>query len=271
MFKKAIEEKYPDIQIIASPSVFDNMTIPLPAAGDYHPYEEPDDFYHDFHQFANLTKDNLTIVGEFASVHPNGGIKWDGGLHPYPWWIGSVAEAIFMISTEIYGDRIIGSTYAPIMRNMNSWSWSACLVQFEADVRKTTLSTSYHVFKLIANSVITHTQPTTPKSNTTSLFWVAGRNDDGSRIVKLANYNTTNHEDTDVSVKFEGLSLKEATLTLLRGTKGPYGVHEDADDKAFAEEKKVLKANKAGAFNFVMPELSVAVLESGKRRPGGRD
>lgn len=83
-FKNAIEEKYPDIQIIASPSVYDNMTIPSPAAGDYHPYRQPNDFYAEFHKFDNLTGDNLTLVGEFASVHPNGGTDWAGGLAPLP-------------------------------------------------------------------------------------------------------------------------------------------------------------------------------------------
>lgn len=266
MFKKAIEEKYPDIQIIASPSVYDNMTIPAPAAGDYHPYREPDVFYNDFHKFDSLTKDNLTLVGEFASTHPNGGIKWEGNLHPFPWWIGGVAEAIFMISTEIHGDRILGSTYAPILRNMNYWSWSVCLIEHQADVSKTTLSTSYHVFKLISTHLITHTLPTTPKTNTTSLFWVAGHNkDDGKKIVKLANYNTTNHEDTDVSIKFEGVDAGKATLTLMYGTDGPYGYNDPATgNNVVKEETTVLSARDNGAFQFSMPELSVAVLELGE-------
>jgi alpha-N-arabinofuranosidase len=244
------------------------MIIPAPAAGDYHPYLEPDEFYHEFHKFDSLTEDNLTLVGEFASVHPNGGTKWENNLHPFPWWIGSVAEAIFMISTERNGDRIIGSTFAPILRNMNFWSWSVCLIQFEADVSKISLSTSYHVFKLISTHLISHTLPTTPDTNTTSLFWVAGRNeDDGSRLVKLANYNTTNHEDTDVSIKFEGMDTKKATLTVLSGTEGPYGFHDPKlGNTAFREETKTLVASRGGTFDFVMPELSVAVLDLGSSR-----
>ncbi|ORY03323.1 glycoside hydrolase superfamily [Clohesyomyces aquaticus] len=264
-FNKAIKKKYPDIQVIASPSVFDNMKIPAPAAGDYHPYRQPDNFYNEFHKFDSLTKDNLTLVGEFASVHPNGGIDWSGNLHPFPWWIGGVGEAIFMISTERNGDRILGTTYAPVLRNMNRWQWSVCMIEFEADTKKTTLSTSYHVFQLISTHAITHTLPTTPSSNTSSLFFVAGKNeDDDSYVWKGANYNTTNHEATPVSVKFEGLRKgQKAELTLLVSSQGPFGYNDPAKgNNVVVTTTKTLSAGENGAFKFNMPELSVAVLDT---------
>lgn len=263
LMKKAIEQKYPDIQIIASPSVFDNMTIPAPAAGDYHPYREPDVFYNEFHKFDALTKNNLTLVGEFSSTHPNGGIKWKGNLQPFPWWIGSVGEAIFMISTERNGDRIIGSTYAPILRNMNRWQWSICMVEFEADTSRTTLSTDYHVFKLISTNTITNTLPTTPGTNTSSLFFVAGENrDKGQKIFKAANYNTTNHADTPVSVDFDGVDEgTEAKLTVLTSKEGPYAFNNPAlQNNVVATNTTMLKADRSGVFKWTMPELSVAVL-----------
>jgi alpha-N-arabinofuranosidase len=64
MFQDAFAAKYPDIQIIASPSVFDDMVIPAPAAGDYHPYLRPDEFVENFDKFDHLTKDNLTLIGK---------------------------------------------------------------------------------------------------------------------------------------------------------------------------------------------------------------
>ena len=63
-FLDAFTKKHPDIQIIASPSIFDNMTIPAPAAGDIHPYWTPDEFAgRGFGYFDQLTKDNLTLIG----------------------------------------------------------------------------------------------------------------------------------------------------------------------------------------------------------------
>lgn len=44
-------------------------------------------------------------------MHPNGGIKWDGQLMPFPWWGGSVAEGIFLISAERNADRILGAAF----------------------------------------------------------------------------------------------------------------------------------------------------------------
>ncbi|KAF2465170.1 glycoside hydrolase [Lindgomyces ingoldianus] len=265
-FKNAIEEKYPDMHIIASPSVFDNMTIPAPAAGDYHPYRQPNDYYAEFDKFDNLTPDNLTLVGEFAAVHPNGGIDWAGQLHPFPWWIGGVGEAVFMISTERNGDRILGATYAPILRNMNRWQWSVCMIEFEADVKKTTLSTSYHIFQLISTHPITHNLPTTPSTNTSSLFFVAGKNEDtGSQIFKVANYNTTDHQPTPVSLKFEGLQ-KGATagLTLLTSDAGPFGYNDPAKgNNVVVTTTKTLSMGDNGTFDFMMPELSVAVVDIG--------
>lgn len=67
-FFKAFQEKYPEIQLIASPSVFDGMTIPKPAGGDYHPYLTPDNMVLSFNKFDSLTRDNLTLIGMFHYV-----------------------------------------------------------------------------------------------------------------------------------------------------------------------------------------------------------
>lgn len=69
MFLDAFTKKYPDIQIIASPSVFDGMVIPAPAAGDSHSYLTPDKFIQSFGMFDQLTKGNLTLIGRFQPVY----------------------------------------------------------------------------------------------------------------------------------------------------------------------------------------------------------
>lgn len=70
MFLRAFQQKYPDVQIIASPSIFDNMTIPAPAAGDYHPYLTPDQMVNYYSRFDRLTKDNLTLIGTYTNMCP---------------------------------------------------------------------------------------------------------------------------------------------------------------------------------------------------------
>lgn len=111
MFLEAVNAKYPHIRVISSGSIFDGITIPSQAAGDYHDYSTPDDYVAAFNFFDQLTSDNLTLVGETAAVHPNGGTYWSGPLQPFPWWGGSVGEAIFLIGIERNSDRVLGATY----------------------------------------------------------------------------------------------------------------------------------------------------------------
>ena len=64
MFMEAILEVYPDMNIIASGSVYDEdgFDIPEGAIGDYHPYREPDDFLDEFNLFDNITTPH--VVGK---------------------------------------------------------------------------------------------------------------------------------------------------------------------------------------------------------------
>jgi alpha-N-arabinofuranosidase len=65
-FVKAFGEKHPDIQLIASPSMFDGMVIPAPLAGDWHPYLTPDSMVNNFNRLDNISKQNLTLIGMFS-------------------------------------------------------------------------------------------------------------------------------------------------------------------------------------------------------------
>lgn len=188
---KAFTEKYPDIKLISSSSVFDNITIPAPAAGDFHAYLTPDGNVASFSQFDHLTKDNLTLIGEYATVHPNGGTAWEGNLMPYPWWGGSVSEAIFLLGAERNGDRVIGATYAPGLRNLNRWQWSVTLMQHSADPKQTTRSTSWYMLRLFGSKIITHTRPVTSDVSFGPLYYVAGNSAEGHGIFKAAVYNST--------------------------------------------------------------------------------
>ncbi|KAB5542523.1 glycoside hydrolase superfamily [Coniochaeta sp. 2T2.1] len=262
MFIDAFTKKYPDIQLIASSSVFDDITIPAPVAGDYHSYVEPDTFVNAFGMFDQLTAGNKTLIGEYASVHPNGGIGWDGDLMPFPWWGGAVGEAIFLLGAERNGDRIIGTTYAPGLRNLNRWQWSITLLQFAADPALTTRSTSWYLLKLFGNHVISKTLPVTSDTGFGPLYYVAGTSAKGTGIFKAAVYNST--EDVPVSLKFQGYSKgATATLTVLTGPENPYGYNDPFTHvNVVKETTSTVTAGDDGSFQFSLPELSIAVLET---------
>ncbi|KAH8650136.1 alpha-L-arabinofuranosidase [Xylariales sp. PMI_506] len=264
LFLKAINDAYPDIQVISSGSVYDGYEIPAPADGDYHIYGTPDDMVNQYNLFDNVAIPHL--IGEAAAVHPNGGTGWDGNLLVYPWWGGSVGEAISLIGYERNTDRILGALYAPIIRSLDSWVWSTTMIQFAADPALTTKSTSWYVWELLARTLLTHTLPATADFN--PLYYVAGKNEDtGSYIFKGAVYNSTDAADVPVTLDFEDVTAgTRATLTYLTGPENPYGMNDPFTHTNVVETTtKHLVADKHGVFQFSLPNMSVAVLAtSGK-------
>jgi alpha-N-arabinofuranosidase len=60
-FYKAITEKYPEIQVLASTI---DMTIPGTAGGDYHLYDIPDNFITKFDMFDSYNPEHPILLGE---------------------------------------------------------------------------------------------------------------------------------------------------------------------------------------------------------------
>ncbi|KAL2019360.1 hypothetical protein VTK56DRAFT_9740 [Thermocarpiscus australiensis] len=270
MFLEAINARYPDIQVISSGSVFDGYEdIPAPGAGDYHIYGTPDDMVDQFDLFDQT---NVThIVGEAAAVHPNGGLGWDAGLMPYPFWIGTVGEAISLLGYERNTDRIIGAAYAPILRSLDRWQWAVTMIQFAADPALTTKSTSWYVWELFAGHLMTHTLPASSSFN--PLYYVTGKNEDkGTFVFKGAVYNSTGGADVPVSLTFEGVKPgTKAELTILTGPEDPYGFNDPFTRvNVVRTTSEKITAGKGGSFEFSLPNLSVAVLETvAAKKPRG--
>ncbi|KAK6846350.1 hypothetical protein PG987_001538 [Apiospora arundinis] len=260
MFLEAINKKHPHITVISSGSVFDKYDIPAPGAGDYHIYGTPDSLVDQFDLFDNVTIPH--IIGEAAAVHPNGGKGWDAGLLEYPWWSGTIGEAVSMIGYERNAYRIIGAAYAPIIRSLDRWQWSAVMIQFAADPAKTTLSTSWYLWELFAGHLMTHTLPASSSFN--PLYYVTGKNEDkGSFLFKGAVFNATTDE-VPVSLTFEGLRAgTEAELTILSGPEDPYGFNDPFTGvNVVKTTKEKVVSDKEGKFDFSLPNLSIAVLET---------
>ncbi|KAL2759948.1 glycoside hydrolase family 51 protein [Sodiomyces alcalophilus JCM 7366] len=261
MFQAAINEAYPHLQVVASGSSHEGLEVPEGVLGDYHPYRTPDELVEEFDKFDN---DVGHIIGEVAATHPNGGIGWDGELYTFPWWIGTVGEAISMIGYERNADRIPATFYAPILRNMNRWQWAMTMLQHAADPAMTTRSTSWYLWELIAAHPMTHTLPA--EGELGPLYYVSGKNEDkGSFIWKGAAYNTTDSAPIPVTLNFEGVEQgTKALLTMLTNSEeDPYAYNDPHEGNNVVDRTTfVLTANDEGAFEFEMPELSIAVLDT---------
>ncbi|KAI6829415.1 putative vacuolar segregation protein [Hortaea werneckii] len=274
MFMQAINDAYPDIQVIASGATSDNYTFPAPAIGDYHPYREPDALVEEFNRFDN---DLGHIVGEVSATFPNNGSKFDGPLFDFPAWIGAVGSAVSMIGYERNADRIPGTFYAPILRNMNRWQWAVTMIQHAADPALTTRSVSWYIWEALAASPISHTLPANEQFG--PVFYVAGRdeNRDDALVWKGACYNISSNDiynstyranstRVPVTVHFDGVeSGTEATLTMVTNPGGdPYAMVDPLEgNKVVSTTETSITANADGVFEFYMTELSLAVLDTG--------
>ncbi|THC94799.1 hypothetical protein EYZ11_005745 [Aspergillus tanneri] len=260
IFYDAIKTKYPDMAVIASTI---DMTLPDDAAGDYHLYDIPDNFVSRFNFFDQFDPKNPILLGEIAATEFNNGkgIDWnDTTFSLYPWWIGTVAEAVFLLGAERNANKIIGTTYAPFFMNLNNHQWSPTFLAFNADTAQTARSTSWYLYELFSHNHITHTLPARSDSSFGPLYYATGLNSHtNSHIFKAAVYNST--ADVSVSLAFEGVSPgTRAELTVLRAS-DPFDMNKVGEENT-VQKRSMILAGSMGAFEFKLPDLSVAVLRT---------
>lgn len=181
----------------------------------------------------------------------------------WSYWIGAVAEAVFVLGMERNADRVWGWSYAPLFENLNSYAWSPDLIAFTADQTKTFGSVSYDMLELLGKYEFTATLPAATADDFGPAYWVAGENNATGTshyyYVKAAVYNST--EDVGFHVTFDGVGGgggASATLTVLTAPDGySYNYY---GDKGTETTTSTLTADADGAFSFSLPNLSVAVL-----------
>lgn len=234
---------------------------------DYHQYARPNSLVSQFNYFDNLAAGNPIQVGEFAIVQNNTatvgqGVNWNKPKDVWPFWIGSVSEAIFVIGMERNADRVWGWSYAPLLQNLNEYQWTPDLISFTADQTQTVLSTSYQVLKLFGNTAFTSTLPATTTDGFGPAYWVAGEdNATSTYYVRAAVYNAT--ADVPFNVSFDGVgSGSSATLTVLTAPDA-YSFNSIGSVEAVTTTS-TLTADSTGAFSFSLPNLSVGLLAAAK-------
>ena len=266
-FYDAITAKYPDIMVIASTTA---IALPEPAStaagADYHEYTRPDHFVSQFNYFDVNTSSHLTFIGEYATVQPNDprqvGVDWNAPRMPFPFWVGTVAEAVFLLGAERNSGAMLGAAYAPTFQNLNSYEWAPDLISFTADPSQDILSTSYQMIKLFSNTRIAKTLPVTTESNFGPAYWVAGTGDSAytsaSYLLKTAIYNATS--DVRFGVTFpDVVSGTAANLTVLTAP-NPYSMVELGSGDIVTWNSTSITAGDDGSFSFGLPNYSIAIL-----------
>lgn len=80
-----------------------------------------------FTLFDNQTLDHKILVGEYGVARDNGNEALWKNHRKWPWWIASVAEAIFHLGVERNPDRVYGVAFAPLLQNINGFQWNVSL------------------------------------------------------------------------------------------------------------------------------------------------
>ena len=261
----AIHTRWPNVTLIASTIAYPS-SLPDSIPGDYHQYTTPDIFVSQFNFFDQNSSTHPTLVGEYATIQPNGADANTPRL-AHPIWIGAVAEAVFLLGTERNSDAILGASYAPLFQNINSpnvngGGWAPDLISFTADPSQDTLSTSYRVIQLFSNHRIAQTLSVTSSTGFGPAYYVAGTSaaGSGSYILKAAVYNSTS--DVTMNVNFPSISAgSTGNLTLLTAPTG-YS-YSDIGSDVVNSTTATVTAGQGGTFSFQMPNLSVAVLVVG--------
>ncbi|RDW81869.1 hypothetical protein BP6252_02981 [Coleophoma cylindrospora] len=253
MYYDAITAKYPDMNIISSTDV---LSTPLGnTTEDYHIYTNPPALVQEFNYFDQRTAAHKTLVGEYAittAANSTARLK-------YPTWIGSVAEAVFLIGIERNSEHMFGASYAPLLENLNSVQWSPDMISFVADPAKTVLSTSYHLTSLFSKTRFTTVLPVNSTAGFGPCYWVAGLNSDsGEYILKAANY--ASNSSVPFTVNFGAGSDSTATLTLLTATDINAQNVLGGTNQVITNVTTLVKTS--GAFSFDMPSYSALVLTS---------
>lgn len=145
-FHKAIKEKYPDIQIIASSG-------PFAAGGEYekgwncarrnhadlvdeHYYMAPEWFLANHHRYDSFDENGPKVfLGEYAS--------WGNT------WYNALTEASYMTGMERNSEKVGLACYAPLLCNVNYINWKPDMIWF--DNHQAYGTANYYVQKLFMN------------------------------------------------------------------------------------------------------------------------
>lgn len=220
--------------------------------------------------FDGNTSANPTLIGEYAIIQPNNGNVSAGANFsepraPFPFWAGTVAEAIFLLGAERNAGAIMGAAYAPIFQNLDSYVWAPDLISFTADPGQDVRSTSYQLVELFSNTRSTETRAVQADSSNGPAYWAAGENTyTGSYIVKAAVYNSSG--DVPMTVAVEGLRAgTRANLTVL--TAPAADSYASIGNNPVQTTISMVTAGQGGSFSFSLPGLSIALLATEGKSP----
>jgi alpha-N-arabinofuranosidase len=270
-FLDALSAVYPNITYISSQAIEpspsnQNITIPPGAMWDLHHYETPQFFKDRFNFFDNFNEvydypGVQIFVGEYSvlSRDRHGGVDWVNGegRFKYPTTIAAVGEAIFALAMERNPDVVTLSSYAPLLQNFNSYSWTPDFIAFSANPNDTVLSTSYYQQQMFSKY---HGEETLTVTNTEGDFdpvwWHAAK--EGEKVyVKLVNAGPV---EAPITMEFD-FDVQGVNGTVLRHD-DEYGFNYMGNATAISPKMFDVEEGVEGkVVEWSVPGFAVVVLE----------
>ena len=148
LIAKAVQEKYPEMKLVANEWAGSHPHDPNPEIIDEHYYDNPDWFIWNSNKYDSYERKGPKIfIGEYAVTSGTG----NGNLR------GAIGEAAWMTGMERNSDIVIMGSYAPLLCNFNHKAWPVNLINFDS-YRWYGLP-SYYVQEMFANNQGTVTVP----------------------------------------------------------------------------------------------------------------
>ncbi len=188
-FYKAIKEKYPDLQLIATAPI-KGMT---PDVLDEHYYLRATDFFHDATHYDKTDRSGPKIfVGEWATREGT----------PTPNMGAALGDAAWMTGLERNSDIIVMASYAPLLVNVspNAMQWDTDLIGYDA--LRSYGSPSYYAQVMFAGHIGDET-PVSSIENAGPRFFYSVTEDAARKKLYLKLVNATSDAQV-VDIKLPG-------------------------------------------------------------------
>jgi alpha-L-arabinofuranosidase len=148
LIAKSIQEKYPEMKLVANEWAGGHPHDPNPEIIDEHYYDNPDWFIWNSNKYDSYDRKGPKIfIGEYAVTSGTG----LGNLR------GAIGEAAWMTGMERNSDIVVMGSYAPLLCNFNHKAWPVNLINYDS-YRWYGLP-SYYVQEMFANNQGTVTLP----------------------------------------------------------------------------------------------------------------
>jgi alpha-N-arabinofuranosidase len=245
-FYKAIKQRYPQLQIIATTPVKGIR----PDVIDDHYYRSAQEFFADTHHYDSYDRSGPKIfVGEWATREGT----------PTPDMGAALGDAAWMTGMERNSDVIVMASYAPLLTNVNpgAMQWAPDLIGYDA--LHSYGSPSYWAQVLFSSHLGTQVLASTLAGAAPARFFSSVTQDTarGTVYLKLVNASSV---AVPLHIQLAGgaVTSNHAHVTVLRGT-NPADTNSMADPDRITPKTLPLAA--AQSFEYTMPAYSIQVLD----------